>query len=58
LRAILRASGQVCLTIGVVITLFIGYLFWGSGVRADQAQRQFAALWFWLFPRVYTTFPV
>ena len=43
MRAILRASGQVFLTIGVVIALFIGYLFWGSGVRADQAQRQFAA---------------
>ena len=39
----LRVSGQVCLTIGVVIALFIGYLFWGSGLRAAQAQRQFAA---------------
>lgn len=43
MRAVLRASGQVCLTIGVIITLFICYLLWGSGLRADQAQRQFAA---------------
>jgi len=43
LRAFLRASGQVFLTIGVVIALFIAYLFWGSGLRAAQAQGQFAA---------------
>jgi sortase A len=42
-RALLRACGEVCLTIGVVVVLFFGYLFWGSGLRADQAQRQFTA---------------
>jgi sortase A len=43
LRPLLRVSGEACLTIGVVVALFFGYLLWGSGLRADQAQRQFSA---------------
>jgi sortase A len=31
------------LTAGVITLLFVGYLFWGSGMRTAAAQRQFAS---------------
>jgi sortase A len=43
LRPLLRVFGEACLTIGVIVVLFFCYLLWGSGLRADQAQRQFSA---------------
>jgi sortase A len=42
-RLLLRACGEAGVTIGVVLALFLCYLLWGSGLRADQAQRQFAS---------------
>ena len=31
----MRVFGEACLTMGVVVALFSGYLLWGSGLRAD-----------------------
>jgi sortase A len=33
--------GEVLLTLGGIMLLFVCYLLWGSGVRAASAQRQF-----------------
>jgi sortase A len=43
MRSAIRVTGEVCLTFGVVIALFLAYLMWGSGQRAAQAQDQFTA---------------
>jgi len=43
MRSAIRVTGEVCLTFGVVISLFLAYLMWGSGQRAAQAQDQFTA---------------
>jgi len=32
-------AGEVLLTVGLVGLLFIGYLIWGTGLRAASAQR-------------------
>ena len=37
-----RAAGEVLLTVGLVGLLFIGYLIWGTGLRAASAQRALA----------------
>jgi len=37
-----RAAGEVLLTAGLVGLLFIGYLIWGTGLRAASAQRALA----------------
>jgi sortase A len=42
MRQALRVTGEVLLTGGFVILLFIGYLLWGSGMRTAAAQRQFS----------------
>ena len=34
-----RAAGEVLLTVGLVGLLFIGYLIWGTGLRAASAQQ-------------------
>src|SRR5579872_1241380 len=39
MRQTLRVIGEVALTAGAVILLFVCYLIWGSGIRAAQAQR-------------------
>jgi sortase A len=39
MRQTLRVTGEVVLTAGVVMLLFVCYLVWGSGIRAAQAQR-------------------
>src|SRR5690349_19987990 len=38
-RQAIRAAGEVLLTVGLVGLLFIGYLIWGTGLRAASAQR-------------------
>src|SRR2546429_6167976 len=38
-RQVIRAAGEVLLTVGLVGLLFIGYLVWGTGLRAASAQR-------------------
>jgi sortase A len=41
-RRAIRAAGEVLLTVGLVGLLFIGYLIWGTGLRAASAQRALA----------------
>jgi sortase A len=43
MRQALRVIGELLLTAGVVTLLFVGYLVWGSGMRAASAQRQFSS---------------
>jgi sortase A len=43
MRSAIRVIGELCLTVGVIIALFLAYLTWGSGQRAAQAQGQFTA---------------
>jgi sortase A len=38
-RSAIRASGEILLTVGVIGVLFIGYLIWGTALRAESAQR-------------------
>ena len=38
-RQAIRAAGEVLLIVGLVGLLFIGYLVWGTGLRAASAQR-------------------
>jgi sortase A len=40
-RQATRAAGEIFLTLGVIGMLFIGYLIWGTAMRADSAQHQF-----------------
>jgi sortase A len=40
-RQATRAAGEIFLTLGVIGMLFIGYLIWGTAMRADAAQHQF-----------------
>jgi len=39
-RQVIRAAGEILLTAGVVGLLFLGYLGWGTGLRAASAQRR------------------
>src|ERR1700746_2768511 len=39
-RQAIRAAGEVLLTVGLVGLLFIGYLVWGTGLRAASPQRE------------------
>lgn len=41
MRQATRAAGEIFLTLGVIGLLFIGYLIWGTAMRADSAQHQF-----------------
>ena len=43
MRSSLRSFGELCLTLGVVILLFVGYLIWGTGIQASHAQHAFAS---------------
>src|SRR5581483_2156372 len=38
-RQVIRAAGEILLTAGLVGLLFLGYLVWGTGLRAASAQR-------------------
>ena len=39
-RQVIHATGEIALTAGVICLLFIGYLVWGTSLRAASAQRQ------------------
>ena len=41
-RAFVRGFGELCLSVGVILLLFIAYLFWGTAWRASSAQNAFA----------------
>lgn len=43
MRSFLRSFGELCLTLGAVILLFVGYLIWGTGIQVSQAQHAFAS---------------
>jgi hypothetical protein len=36
-RQVIRAAGEILLTAGVIGLLFLGYLVWGTGLRAASA---------------------
>jgi sortase A len=38
-RQVIRAAGEMLLTVGAIGLLFIGYLVWGTALRAASAQR-------------------
>jgi len=38
-RHVIRAAGEVLLTVGAIGLLFLAYLVWGTGLRAASAQR-------------------
>jgi sortase A len=39
-RQVIHATGEIALTAGAIGLLFIGYLVWGTSLRAASAQRQ------------------
>jgi sortase A len=39
-RQVIHATGEIVLTAGAIGLLFIGYLVWGTSLRAASAQRQ------------------
>jgi sortase A len=41
-RSFLRGIGELLVTCGVVVALFMAYMFWGTGLRASDAQHRFA----------------
>jgi sortase A len=41
-RAVSRSFGEICLTAGVVLLLYIAYLFWGTAWVASSAQHSLA----------------
>ena len=40
LARFLGAVGRSCITLGVIILLFVGYQLWGTGIREAQAQNR------------------
>lgn len=42
MRTALRSFGELCLTAGVVVLLFLAYLVWGTAWQAGQHQHAFA----------------
>jgi sortase A len=42
-RSILRSIGEILVSCGVVVALFMAYMFWGTGVREGDAQNRFAS---------------
>jgi sortase A len=39
-RQVIHTTGEIALTAGAIGLLFIGYLVWGTSLRAASAQRQ------------------
>jgi sortase A len=39
-RTVIRSIGEIFLTIGAVVLLFVAYLIWGTALRASSAQHQ------------------
>lgn len=42
-RPAARVTGELLLTAGIVVALFLAYMFWGTALREGQAQRRFAS---------------
>jgi sortase A len=42
-RPVLRVTGELLVTAGVIVAMFLAYMFWGTAMRESQAQRQFAS---------------
>ncbi len=42
LRAVIRGTGELLLSLGVVVLLFLAYLIWGSAWHASRAQHRLA----------------
>ena len=40
MRSFLRGIGEILVTCGVVVALFAGYLFWGTGLQEGDAQQR------------------
>lgn len=43
MRTVIRGIGEILLTIGAVVLLFVAYLIWGTALRASSAQHQLAS---------------
>lgn len=43
MRTALRAFGEICVTAGAVVLIFLAYLLWGTALQASQQQRAFAS---------------
>jgi sortase A len=41
-RVYLRLSGEILITLGVVVCGFMAYMYWGTALREGNAQRSFA----------------
>jgi sortase A len=41
-RSFLRSFGELLVTCGVVVALFMAYMFWGTGLRESAAQHRLA----------------
>jgi sortase A len=42
-RPYLRATGEILVTFGVIVAMFMGYMYWGTALRASDAQRRLAS---------------
>jgi sortase A len=42
-RTLTRGVAELCLTVGVILLVFIAYLFWGTAWLASNAQHAFAS---------------
>lgn len=42
MRSYLKGVGEILVTLGVLVFLFMGYMYWGTSLRASGAQRAFA----------------
>lgn len=41
MRFIQRVIGEILLTCGVIVALFLAYMFWGTAARESEAQQRF-----------------
>ncbi len=42
MRTLIRGFGELCLSVGVILLLFIAYLLWGTAWQASRAQHAFS----------------
>jgi sortase A len=42
-RTVIRGFGELLLTLGAVVLLFVAYLLWGTALRASSAQHQLSS---------------
>lgn len=43
MRTVIRGFGEVLVTIGALVLLFVAYLVWGTALRASDAQHQLSS---------------